>query len=410
MSVRHSIPAGVAGALSAEGGCVPFARFMELALTYPGEGYYSRGRFTLGRQGDFTTAPHRTKMFGRTLGRFLVESARSLLNSGETARVEVVEMGGGEGDLAVSLAAALSEQPASFLSAVSLRVEDVADHLTEENRSVLLGARRRGLTLALPEEPGCLAAVSPPAARSGDDSLESRPVRITVSNELVDALPVHIVDVRGAAVLERYTCLRRPPSAPAYLEDEWRPPSAAALSELWQLFGSDDPARLRLHTRDGILELRPAAEAYLGCALGAGARGLVVTIDYGEWLDGPGGQAGPEALGVPSSAVSHGSSLRCYFRHLKNTDPYVRVGEQDITADVDFRGLALHGERLGLEGMLFTSLADFLRGMGVEEEARELCARAQESLDLDVEASTVARLLDESDVGGLFKVLVQATD
>jgi SAM-dependent MidA family methyltransferase len=85
----------------------------------------------------------------------------------------------------------------------------------------------------------------------------------------------------------------------------------------------------------------------------------------------------------------------------------VQVGRQDITADVDFRALAVHGAELGFECVLYTTLATFLKGAGAGEDAEKLREQVGASLDADRELSTVSRLLDEADVGGLFKVMLQ---
>jgi SAM-dependent MidA family methyltransferase len=86
------------------------------------------------------------------------------------------------------------------------------------------------------------------------------------------------------------------------------------------------------------------------------------------------------------------------------------VGRQDLTADVDFRALALHGAQAGFDCLVYTSLAAFLRGMGAGEELDHLRAQAARSLDRDMEASALEALMVPGGLGESFKVMVQVRE
>src|SRR5664280_2444736 len=99
----HLLPPSIAAALASDGGSVTFARFMDLALTDRESGYYARADRLLGRHGHFTTAPHRAPAFSRAVSAMLAELADILLTSTGAERITVIEVGGGEGDLAAGI-------------------------------------------------------------------------------------------------------------------------------------------------------------------------------------------------------------------------------------------------------------------------------------------------------------------
>jgi SAM-dependent MidA family methyltransferase len=88
-------------------------------------------------------------------------------------------------------------------------------------------------------------------------------------------------------------------------------------------------------------------------------------------------------------------------------DVLVRVGRQDITADVDFHALEVHGKRAGFDTVLFTTAAGLLRGDGGEGKLAQLRERAAGSLDADRRAWVLQELLDEESVGGAYRVMLQ---
>ena len=207
----------------------------------------------------------------------------------------------------------------------------------------------------------------------------------------------------------------------------WGSSSAEAATELATLFGTTDVESLRSLTADGVLELRPGASALLAQISEAMPSGSVVTIDYGDWYDDPAPRAassGAAASGAdggfrPADHLlkargSRRRSLRGYFRHQMSDDPLERVGRQDLTADVDFRALDLHGRRLGFETVVYSDLASFLRAAGVSEglvTPRELpCCILSDPLEADRQATVLDALLDEQGLGGSYKVMVQVRD
>jgi SAM-dependent MidA family methyltransferase len=117
-----------------------------------------------------------------------------------------------------------------------------------------------------------------------------------------------------------------------------------------------------------------------------------VTIDYGFER---------EDYFAPHHKDGH---LQCYYRHQRGTDPYRHVGEQDITAHVEFSSLIEHGRSLGLEPVRFTDQAHYLLEIG-ETEIAEIVAR--EAGQLSKERSAIHQLIHPGLMGRQFRVLVQ---
>ena len=396
------LPPSIAAALAAAGGRVTFARFMGLALTDAEWGYYARTDRLLGRHGHFTTAPHRVPAFNQAISAMLAELVDILLRSSRTERVTVVEVGGGEGDLAAGILGRWQAARPDLRGRTDYLLVELGEGLRRAQRERLAGARRQGWQVRwAPDLGGCGPVTG-----------------ILVSNELVDALPVHLVNVSGEHLRESWVRLDRVPAdladhvhaVGATACEEWGDPSLDALDELQRVFGTVEPALLRPLSRDGFIELRPAARGFLEQAARVLVDGAVLTMDYGDWLPGT-EPAEPEApahvpLG-PGGPALHGRTLRTYFHHQRGSDPLSLVGRQDLTADVDFRALHRHGLGLGFSTATYCLLSELLAANGAAEGLEKLRPAVSLSLDADIEASALEALLDGRGLGGLFKAMLQ---
>ncbi|GAB4255982.1 MAG: hypothetical protein Kow00129_16670 [Thermoleophilia bacterium] len=378
-------PSSIPELIAQEGSRVSFARFMELALTHPVAGYYAREVPVLGARGDFTTAPLRTPAFARGVARIVGRLLDGIFTVSPGLVPLVAELGAGTGVLAAGVLEEWERAQPDLIDRVSFCAVDSSAARRSEQATRLAPFRERGWDLrVLPE----LEPWEGPG--------------VVYANELLDALPVHRVRIAGAAVQEAWVVLE---DEKGELREEWGPLSEAAGDELRFLFGTVDASRLRLLTVDGHLELRPVFGSLLS-RLAESFRGPVclVWIDYGDRLRGPREEP---AAGLPQ--VPHCRTARGYFKHQETRDLYRLAGRQDLTADVDFRALDLHGSRAGFERLFLSSLAAFLRSLGGEGDLEEL-TRAEYSLERDAEATVLAALLDEGDLGGLFKVMVQVRE
>lgn len=391
-----SLPPAIRRRMREEGGSVTLARFMELALTDPEAGYYTRADRILGEDGDFTTAPRKAPAFNRAVARFLGD----LIDSIPQGRVVVVEVGAGEGDLAAGILGHWADTRPDLRTRVSYRVDDVGEGLLRRQLGALETAIEAGWDAGAWER----------------DSTDTRgAVGLIVSNELFDALPVHLVDVRGPVPREAWVTLHDAPDGGAEPAEEWRNISAAAEAELALVAPGRSGESLAAVSADGFMELRPAVRGLLEEWSRRFEELAVFTVDYGDWPAGPGDEPPPPAPGEVSVAAAptdrHRRSLRGYVRHQATRDVYRNVGRQDLTADVDFRALALHGDRLGYECVFYASLASFLRAAGAGGDLPGAGGIAEPySLDADIRAAPLASLLDPNGVGGLFKVMLQVRE
>ena len=233
---------------------------------------------------------------------------------------------------------------------------------------------------------------------------------------------MHLVDVRGPRPLEAWVAIHEGAGGERDrgLGEVWDDISPEVEAEVRALFGTVDTEVLRPLSGDGFIEVRPALRSLterVGAAMPAGS---LLTIDYGEWYRGPGAFGAAAPSGAASCRCdcprddSYRRTIRGYFRHQLVVDPYARVGFQDLTADVDFRALDIHGREAGFETVLFTTVAALLRADGGEDRLSELLQQASvptsEALEADREARVLEALLDPGGLGGAFKVMLQVRE
>lgn len=328
------------------GGWLSFARYMELALYAPGEGYYSAARFG----GDFVTAPEMSSLFARTLAR---QAAQIL---GETGG-GILEFGAGSGRLALDLMRELES------------VRQLPERYSIIELSACLASRQRALIDT---------HASQFAARF--KWLEELPARFTgliVANEVLDAMPVHIVAWRSDGIYERGVALERDRFCWSEKKLE-----SGALFEI--------ASGLKL-APGYVSEIGLAARAFIATLAPIIERGALLAIDYGF---GEGEYYHPQRSS---------GTLMCHYRNQAHGDPFYLPGLQDITSHVDFSAVAHAGIAGGLELFGYTTQANFLINCGItgllSQESPENIA---EYLPLSAGAQ---KLLSPSEMGELFKVI-----
>jgi SAM-dependent MidA family methyltransferase len=326
--------------IAAAGGWLPFDRFMAMALYEPGLGYYAGGRRKFGQMpsegSDFVTAPEMSPLFGRALARQL---AQALAASGCR---DVMEFGAGSGALAAHLIAELDALDAGL---ARYRIVELSAELRERQQERLAhwGERVEWLD-ALPEQ------------------IEA----VVIGNEVLDAMPVQLLAFDGQVWRERGVVSQGEGFAFADRDSHLRPPLETGF------------------VPGTVTEIHPQAEAFTRTLARSLKRGAAFFIDYGF----------PEAEYYHPQR--HGGTLMCHQAHLADADPLVAVGDKDITAHVNFTGIALAGQDAGLVVLGYTSQANFLLNCGIAE----LLAGA--SLG---ERAMAHRLLAEHEMGELFKVV-----
>lgn len=353
--------------LDKNGGRITFARFMELALYHPAYGYYLAPERRPGRGGDFLTAPEMHPFFGFTLARQIAECWERL---GRPEPFVVREYGAGVGGLAYDVIAGLATEAPDILAALRYR-------LIEPNRHRLAQA------LAAMNEVGLAHLVAAEARPVPGQDLE--PITgVALANEVADAFPVHRLVWRGGELREQYV--------------GWRDGGFAA--EEGGLSAPDlgtDLLAAGIGLGDGdILDVSPAAAAWFA-GVGRGIeRGYAIVLDYGY----------PAAELYRAHRLR--GTVRAYAAHTVTDDPFNRVGEQDLTAHVDFTALQRAGEAAGLTLAGFTTQGAFLASLGLGDFLVQLQADPTTTLaDYRTAQAAVLRMIDPGGMGR-FGVLLMA--
>ncbi|MDC8760415.1 class I SAM-dependent methyltransferase [Janthinobacterium fluminis] len=353
LAASHALQRRIAADIERHAGAIPFDRFMELALYAPDLGYYSGGAAKLGKDGDFTTAPELTPLFGAALAHvaaaIMAQSAPRLL-----------EFGAGTGKLAHDV---LTE-----LARAGVHVEQYA--IVE-----LSGELRARQELALAAFPQVVWLDGFPDAFDG----------VVLGNEVLDAMPVSLVSKTPAGWCELHVGVE----AGRFVFVE-RAAGAAALAQIAAQIGDADALPVGY-----VSEVHGVACGFmrtLARMLGAGTAGAAILLDYG--FPGHEYYLGQRAAGT----------LMCHYRHHAHADPFYLPGLQDITAHVDFTAMALAAQDAGLDVLGYMNQAGFLLGAGIGE----LLLRTDPS-DAPAylpQANALQKLLSPAEMGELFKVLV----
>ncbi len=344
-------------------GPIPFSRYMELCLYEPELGYYSRAREQFGKAGDFYTSSDVHAVFGRLLARQFEEMWRAL---DSPARIDVIELGPGRGLFARDVLDWSARQFPEFASALHYALVEQSAHLREKLRERLADHIAAGKCEVF-------------------DSLESAAWRASRSivifgNEFFDALPVDVIDHRGALRIAFEN---------GRFSESFVTPSAAELEFL---------DRYSVHPEeDDRVEASLAALAWMD-RIGSvfqDRRGFLVLIDYGYTRE--------EQL-----AGRHRDTVMSYRRHTASASPYEAPGEQDITAHVNFTALRARGVDRGLEALALLTQAQFLLGIGEETQfadAFQDCKLPQEQAKV---ALQLKHLISPSGMGETFQVLLMS--
>ena len=340
MTETSALPQRIHHAIAKAGGWLGFDRFMAMALYEPGWGYYTNALQKFGAMpasgSDFVTAPLMSPLFGQALA---VQVKQALA---ATDTQEVWEFGAGTGALAKQLLASLGDAIGRYtiidLSG-TLRSRQ-ADHLLEYADKVRW----------LDHWPEVIEGV-------------------VVGNEVLDAMPVQLLQRKNGV---------------------WHERGVVSVGDgfAWQ----DRPTDLRPPVdiegqHDYLTEIHPQAEAFIASLaerLKAGKGGAAFFLDYGF----------PEAEYFHPQR--HMGTVMCHQLHQADDNPLVDVGQKDITAHVNFTGVALAAQDAGLEVLGYASQAWFLLNLGLAEQM------ANASL---AERSQAQRLINEHEMGELFKVI-----
>jgi SAM-dependent MidA family methyltransferase len=333
--------AHIVKAIDAAGGWLGFDRFMALALYTPGLGYYANDsrKFGLMPAGvksggsDFVTAPELSPRFGQTLARQLAQALAA------TGTAEIWEFGAGSGALALQILDTLGPQIERYTivdlsgSLVQRQRERLAAHGNKVHWATELPAQMRG---------------------------------VVVGNEVLDAMPVKLLSRLNGVWHERGVVLHNGQLTYADQRTDLRPPL--------EVEGQ----------HDYLTEIHPQAEGFIRTLADRLQAGAIFLLDYG----------------FPEHEYYHPQrsmgTVMCHRGHLADADALAGVGSKDITAHVNFTGIALAGQDAGLQVLGYTSQGRFLLNCGLLD--------GMENAGIE-ERVMVQKLITEHEMGELFKVI-----
>lgn len=364
MCVILGAMAWIEAEIERRGGEVDFRDFMDLALYHPEHGYYARSTPRWGRSGDFLTAPTASTWYAGTMVALVKGIARGI------GTVELVDLASGDGTFLETVLTELTQKESSAVESV------VSVEKTREGRE-----RQMQCLSRFEASVGRLQIV----ARLADVETSRRP-RLVHASELYDAFPVHRVVARKGELRE--LCVRLEREGLGWIERE----SPSALAGYLERHGVS-------LVDDQIAEINLDAEQFHRDVLRrSGGNAAALVLDYGYPAN---------RLYDPRGRV--GGSLACYSRHQLSRDPLVQVGEQDITAHVNWDDLRMAGTEDGWSTLGLWSLTEFLGRAGIAE----IVEREGLGLEAELDAETLSRrqelkrILDPDGMGADLKVLVQ---
>jgi SAM-dependent MidA family methyltransferase len=357
----------IAEEIAASNGWIDFATYMNLALYAPNLGYYSGGAQKFGQYGDFVTAPelgvayqsdkkssgsYSPSLFAQTLANHVAQVLAE-------TKSDILELGAGTGRLALDLLLVLQKMgqlPSRYF------ILEVSAHL----RLVQSETIKQGLSDDIFSRVVWLDTL--PGAFSG----------LMLGNEVLDALPVHIVKHSDSELVE---------VGVSQSED-----GQLVMRERVLTHGKVYDQLSELNLPVGYMtEICQLASHLLISLANILVQGVILLIDYG----------------FTHKEYYHGhrseGTLMCHYRHYAHSDPLVYVGLQDITAHVDFTRVALAGVENDLDCRGFVSQAQFLINCGITE-----CLAQVSPTDMarySPLASQAQKLLSPAEMGELFKVI-----
>lgn len=328
-----------------QNGPLPIARFMEIVLGHPEYGYYMR-QDPFGVDGDFTTAPEISQMFGEMIGLWLADI---WMQFGQPEEFILLECGPGRGTMMADILR-VTRNIRGFHDALDVHLLETSPVLRSKQEAALKDCRV-----------------------SWHESLESVsggvPVFI-IANEFFDALPVRQFQFDGQKWQER--------------KIEFRDGFQWLLEDID--FDPADAMNLPIPTSNEVLEISGERDGFANemARIIKRDKGAALIIDYGYLKPG------------------YGDTLQALYKH-KHVETLSHIGEADLTAHVNFARLNDIFDRQGLDIMGMNTQGGFLKNLGIQVHASKLLQKAGEQQGEDIQ-NALHRLTHSDEMGTLFKV------
>ncbi len=348
-----------------ERGAIPFSQFMEWCLYHPEHGYYQSERIRIGRGGDYYTSPCVHPLFGGLITKQLSQMSEQLGD----AFFDVAEQGGGKGFLCQDILQWAKQKIPSFYERLRYHLIETSPHSLKDQKERLVEHQKEGKVFWM----------EPESFERGKAVLAG----CFLSNELVDAFPVHQVIFDRGSLKEIYVT-----HDDGQLREQWGELSDPRIASYFEsmdiVLREGQRAEVNLKALDWVEKVARCLKT-----------GFVLTIDYGDLA---------KALYGPQRREG---TLLCYYQHRTSENPYEKLGEQDITSHVNFSGLIQKGEEVGLHLTGFVPQYQFLLALGLLQETESLGRDLSEMDALRLRLSLKHLIEPEMGMGEVFKVLVQ---
>lgn len=341
-------------------GHINFETFMEMCLYYPELGYYTRDSSKIGKAGDFYTSPHLHPIFGAMIARQMIEMWEIMERPQD---FQIIEIGAGMGYLAKDTLDYLKSLEIKCLGKFFKNIQYI---IVEMNPYMRL--KQEGL---LSEYKDKIIWVS------NINEIGSSIRGCFLSNELLDAFPVRLIEMDNG-IKEIYVSV----DGDRFIEVK-RPCSKEILDYLDD-FGIKLPEGYRTEVNLKIKE-------WLNDVNNKLSEGFIMTIDYGY-----------TSRDYYNEERNRGTLL-CYHRHQVNEDPFTNIGEQDITAHVNFSFLKKLGDEFGIKTLGFCPQGTYLVSLGIDEVIMELFEYSQDILEI----GKIKGLILPQGMGESHKVMIQ---
>jgi len=334
---------------------------MELCLYHPELGYYSRAQEQFGKTGDFYTSSDVHAVFGRLLARQFEEMWRVLSSP---PQIDLIELGPGRGLFASDVLGCVARQFPDFAKALRYLLVEQSPNFRDRLKHKLDEHVNAGRASVF----DTLEAASTVAGMHV----------LVFANEFFDALPVEIIDHRGAVrVSERE----------GRFVEQFVSPSPAELEFLDRYSVHPEPGE-RVEVSLASLDwMRKIAATF------DGRSGFAVLIDYGHTRE-------------QQLAGRHRDTLMTYRKHTASPSPYGAPGEQDITAHVNFTALRSLAKDHEFDPLALLTQSQFLIGIGESNQfadAFQNCRLPQEQAKVTLQ---LKHLISPEGMGEVFQVLV----
>jgi SAM-dependent MidA family methyltransferase len=345
---------------------ITFAEYMELVLYHPRHGYYASNAERIGKSGDFLTSPHLANDFGEMLA-IQIHQLWQILGSPQI--FNLVEMGAGQGLLAAQILTYSQREYPEFFKAIDYIIIERSPAMIAIQQASLISLRVRWCQWS----------------EINDNSI----IGCFLSNELIDALPVHQVVCAKDRLQEIYVITGDDDRAFMETIDYL---STDRLETYWQL--NDIDFFNGKYVEGYRTEVNLAGLDWLETVDRKLHRGYILSIDYGYTAD------------RYYNPMRSQGTLQCYYQHAHHNDPYINIGNQDLTAHVDFTALQHQGELLGWHTVGFTQQGIFLMALGLGDRIAAISAGGGDVQSLLTRRQNLHQLIDPMGLGK-FGVLMQ---